>query len=106
MVAVLPHALRAQPSLWNSYNGSTSLFVPYSGYDSVLGNDKFPGSPQLDVTVSNVNGSGSGTRLDRATMDTGSTGVVISLTAACSPAWARTPPITGQRPVRSSAIRQ
>lgn len=84
MVAVLPHALRAQPSLWNSYNGSTSLFVPYSGYDSVLGNDKFPGSPQLDVTVSNVNGSGSGTRLDRATMDTGSTGVVISLTQACT----------------------
>ncbi len=74
---------RAQGDIWNDYAGSTSVFVSYSGYDDVLGLDTFPGSPKLKIDVNNPLGGGSGFSTP-AIMDTGSTGLVISLTSACT----------------------
>ncbi len=73
----------AQGNIWNDYAGSSSVFVSYSGYDSVLGNDTFPGSPKLNIDVNNPGGVGTGYTTP-AIMDTGSTGLVISLTKACT----------------------
>ena len=73
---------RAQGNIWDGYAGSTSVFVSYSGYESAIHNDAFPGSPKLNIDVSNV-GGGTGYATS-AIMDTGSTGLVISLTKACT----------------------
>jgi outer membrane autotransporter protein len=74
---------QAQSNIWNDYAGSSSVFFSYSGYASVLGNDTFPGSPQLNIDVNDPGGVGAGFST-LAVMDTGSTGLVISLTKACT----------------------
>ncbi|WP_454617277.1 autotransporter outer membrane beta-barrel domain-containing protein [Bradyrhizobium cenepequi] len=77
--------VQAAGTMWDSYAGSSSVYIGYAGYSSVLGpTSNFPGSPQLDVQINGIGGGGHTLSLSGAIMDTGSTGIVTSLEAACN----------------------
>ena len=80
-VMIMQHKAQAQNSsatVWNDYSGgSSSALITYNG------NDPTTGSPKLYVTIGSESDGGSGVLLQTATMDTGSTGALISITQAC-----------------------
>ncbi len=77
-----PERAEADSNIWNGYAGSSSVFVSYAGY-AYSQQGTFPGSPELHLSVNDSSGTGTALPLT-AIMDTGSTGLVISLHQACT----------------------